>query len=173
MNNIKVLLLGATALILCACAPNNLAEMKLDAQHFNKLKSDMTFAKHEAQAGDVVAMEILSQKYINGDGVEKNIREGMAWADKAAEKGNSSSKLMAAGIYLDEPTKDYTKARFLLEKAVSEDSKNAGLASFMLAEIYANGLGVVKDEKVASEWLLKANKGGIATPPEYMYLTKK
>jgi hypothetical protein len=177
--SIKTLISGLAALMLCACAPNKVITLNItdnpnapEFQRYEKLKSDINFAKHEAQAGDVPAMEVLGLKYINGDGVEKNASEGMAWIEKSAEKGDSSQKLMAGSLFLGDstgnyaPIRNYEKARFWFEEAASEGD---ALSLAMLADLYANGLGVAKDDKLASELLQKAKSRGIVIPSGFLY----
>ncbi|QLQ32704.1 MAG: sel1 repeat family protein [Candidatus Thiothrix singaporensis] len=58
---------------------------------------------------------------------------------------------------------------FLVQKAAEQ---NDGISQLELANMYAHGLGTVKDSEMASQWLRKANNNGLSTPLALMYLQK-
>ena len=78
--------------------------------------------------------------YIDGDGVDRNLKKGLNYITIAAEMEDSEAQYELGIQYCFEH--DYEKAFFYLEKAVAQ---NHPLAFSYLAECYENGYGVKKD----------------------------
>jgi uncharacterized protein len=113
--------------------------------------------KANPASGDARRYFIVGDSYI---GFGKS-DEGIAWLNKAAEKGSADAmkrlaKMYAAGVGVPQSFKEsltwQTKAA---ELGDTEAQYYAGLA-------YARGLGVDKDAEKAVYWLSKASKGGNA-----------
>jgi TPR repeat protein len=52
-------------------------------------KKALEFQKQRAQAGSASAQYDLGMRYLNGNGVEKNLDEAKQWFEKSAAQGNS------------------------------------------------------------------------------------
>ena len=93
--------------------------------------------------------------YLCGDGVAKNINEGISWMQKAAEQGLPEAQGMMGALYSTEgdiPI-DYTKAMYWYKKAAAQ---NNAIAQYYLGRMYYYGLGVPKDKAEAIKWLQKS-----------------
>lgn len=153
-------------------SPNRLNTNLNDPQikTVEKYENNIDLMKNAAQQGDVVAMSLLGDKYLKGDGVEKDIKKGIAWLTNAADKGNSLAQQSLGYTYLFESTiQNDSKAFFWFKKSAEQGD---GISQLELANMYANGSGVVKDLKLASQWLKKANDNGLDTSSALKYLQK-
>ncbi len=162
-------------LILAACSDNGLVvrDYKFDSQDINQVKS-------AANQGDAGAMYELGMNYMGTGMLDEDFNQGMTWLTKSAEKGDTLAQSVLGNLYLSDkiPVKgaethvhDYTKARYWFEKGAAQ---NDGLSQLGLASIYAKGLGVTQDTKIATEWLkkAKAGRGNVTISPDLMYLQK-
>jgi hypothetical protein len=52
-----------------------------------------------AEAGDVASMSTLATKYLNGDGLRKDVRQAAFWAQKAADAGDATAMANLAWLY--------------------------------------------------------------------------
>ena len=86
----------------------------------------------------------LAACYIHGLGVLKSIDMGKEIYLRAYENGDTSSGYNLALIYVKE--EDYSSALPLLSYGVYQNHKNSIL---LLAELYSNGLGVIKSRDIA------------------------
>ena len=71
-----------------------------------------------AKAGDPYGTTNLSLMYIEGRGVEKNIEEGIKWAEKAANKGFVNAQVNLAILYSTKHNNDADNAIYDEEKAM-------------------------------------------------------
>lgn len=102
----------------------------------------------KAELGDSDAQYEIGLCYLNGDGVDKDIPEGVKWVKKCANKTNYTSHILAckklAQIYTQGVgvSRDYEEARFWWEKLAK---KNDSEGKLMLGLFYEYGIGVDKD----------------------------
>lgn len=170
---IKVLFIMMSTLMLTACSDNGLVvrDYKFDSQDINQVKS-------AANQGDAGAMYELGMNYMGTGMLDEDFNQGMSWLTKSAEKGDTLAQSVLGNLYLSDkiPVKgaqthvhDYAKARYWFEKGAAQ---NDGLSQLGLASIYAKGLGVTQNTKIATGWLqkVKAGRGNVAIPPDLMYL---
>lgn len=113
-----------------------------------------------ANKGNVEAQFRVGEMYENGFGVEKNEEEGLKWITKAAEQGHETAGFKL--LYFDirkNGVNDGNRAAFdeLNTKALASN----GQAQYFVGLMYANGVGVKKDEDKALEWLSKASLVGV------------
>jgi Sel1 repeat len=114
----------------------------------------------EADKGDLESQNNLGYAYQKGDGVPKDLEEGIKWYKKAAESGYPKSQSNLGNCYLAGRgiKKDTVEAVKWLEKAASQGYPKA---QYNLAHLYETGCGVLKqDSKKAGEWYLKASENG-------------
>lgn len=156
---------------ICSCSNDNQLKTDLNdpqIKSVDKFEHNIDLMTKAAQQGNVVAMYLLGNKYISGNGVEKDIRTGVTWLTKAAEKDEPLAQQGLGYAYLFENTiKNEAKSFFWFNKAAKQ---NDGISQLELANMYANGVGTAKNSEMASQWLRKANSNGIETPQNLMYL---
>jgi len=113
--------------------------------------------KRQAEAGDADAMQKLAMAYFQGDGVEKNVGQGLTWQIKAAEHGNAEAQSQCAELCrnVDEP--DF-KASFDWEKKAAE--QGYPLSQYNLGHHYDKGMGTPQNKEQAYRWFKKAAENG-------------
>lgn len=108
---------------------------------------------------------MLGYKYLDGDGVEKNIPEAVKWFKMAADNGDVyAAYTLGRTFHSGEGIpQDYAEAMkwFLLAAGLGDAN-----SQFRVAEMYQTGTGVEKDYVAAYAWLSLAigngaNKRGI------------
>ncbi len=112
-----------------------------------------------AEEGDADAVAWIGACYANGDGVDVDDAQAMAWYLRAAEMGNPLAQAnVGAFHYMGRGTeKNLEKAVHWLERA-SEGGDLNGL--FNLAQLYTHGDGVPEDKARAAELYRKAAELG-------------
>jgi uncharacterized protein len=119
----------------------------------------------EAAQTDELAAGNLGVVLWRGDWGEKSVEDGLNWMEVALERGFWPAGRNLAKIYhlgLDVPA-DEEKAHAFLERAGSIGGAPAASA---VAEMYATGEIIAKDEQAAARWRAKAsaleNQGKVA-----------
>lgn len=122
-------------------------------------KTARRLLKPSAERGNAEAQAFLAQTYIFGQADNRDYRAAVKWARKSAAQNNIEgynalgflSFFGHGGL-----TTDYKKAADLYEKAAK-----AGLpsAEYMLANLYAYGLGRKQDFRQAAKWARSAADG--------------
>ncbi|MBQ7854863.1 MAG: SEL1-like repeat protein [Muribaculaceae bacterium] len=92
----------------------------------------------KAKSGDVAAQVTVGNTYLNGDGVEKNLKKATKWFYLAAKAGNKEAENALLSFHSKE-----------LEKYAKEGNAEA---QFCVGEFYYNGTDVEKDLKKAAQW---------------------
>ncbi|MDO6505990.1 tetratricopeptide repeat protein [Colwellia sp. 4_MG-2023] len=83
-------------------------------QIFNKdLNKAFEYYLLSGQGGDPYGLTNLSVMYIEGKGVEKNIEEGIKWAEKAANKGFVNAQINLALLYSSKDKSLHNKEKAL------------------------------------------------------------
>lgn len=97
--------------------------------------------------------------YVNGYGVEKDVRIGLSWYRKAAEDGYALAQLcLGEHYYLGKGVLvDSFEALKWFRKAAQEENHRA---QYYLAEFYYKGYIVDKDLQTAFDWYVMAANGG-------------
>ena len=131
----------------------------LDAYKNHEYKKAFKLYKEAADLGKSNAQSAVSYLYINGIGVEKNTKEGIAYLQKAANNGNVQAALDLGLYYLSGEivSKDMKKAAKWLDVAAKGGSSEA---AYNLALMYYNGDGVKQDVKKAAALLDQAARAG-------------
>lgn len=108
---------------------------------------------------------MLGYKYLDGDGVEKNVPEAVKWFKLAAGNGDVYAAYTLGRTYHagDGITQDYGEAMKWFRVAAELGDANS---QFRVAEMYQTGTGVEQDYVAAYAWLSLAigngaNKRGI------------
>lgn len=116
--------------------------------------------RRAAEAGYAPAQNYLGFRLYNGDGVDRDIEQGMHWISLAAQQGDPRAASNLGWLLMtgDDVVRDYEKARYWLTKAAE-----AGLspAISMLGDIYAEGLGTEPDLDHAASLYRKAASRGL------------
>ena len=115
-------------------------------------KMPLEIAKEQAKQGDIEAMYQLGQRYLNGDGIDKNIEIASDWWLKAAIKGHIKA-CHDLGTYYVYTKHDTDNGLKWLNKSASE---NFVLSIRTLGEIYLQGLGIEADTEKGMKYLIKA-----------------
>jgi len=131
------------------------------AEHATKQNAGEQLAKVKtaAEAGDREAMFNLGNRYMKGNGVEKDLAEGVRWLRKAVEAGNTRAMVNLGLLYSDGEgvAKDPAEALRWYKKAAdlgdTDGMLNLGIA-------YHLGEGVEKDLNEAFRWYRKAADSG-------------
>jgi TPR repeat protein len=112
----------------------------------------------QAEQGDAMAQHEYAARLIAGEGIKKDFANGVVWLRKSAQQGYLDAQY-DLGILLsrsDDP--DYSGALQWLRKAAS---KGHARAAYAIGQIYADGLGVDKDEQEAVRWYRQAAEAGL------------
>lgn len=123
-------------------------------------KNDFLLVEIKAEAGDSDAQYKLAQFYMDGYGVEKDLRKAMYWLDKAARNGHRSAQIALADLYFHGTVDNqpyYAHALKWYEKAGNQGS---AYAMAMAGKMYYKGIGTDRDYETAFKWLLKAAQNG-------------
>jgi TPR repeat protein len=115
-----------------------------------------------AKAGNTVAQVKLAEIYFNGgQGVERNVEQGMEWLRKAVAGGNVDAIFFYAQVLINgslNQTKNVPEAVRLLELIATKANDQRAMA--VLAPIYLQGNGVAKDERRAVALYMKLGELG-------------
>jgi len=117
--------------------------------------------KPMAEQGNAVAQLYLGFMYRDGDGVNKNVSEGIKWLLKAAKQGNEMAQYNLGEMYLD--NKNAAEGLYWLRKVAETGEDFSFSAIESLAERYKEGDGVKQDVFEAARWLQK----GVDQDPGY------
>ncbi len=122
---------------------------------------DYEKVRRAAEQGDAVNQNLLGVLYKDGEGVEQNDEEAVAWFRKAAEQGNASAQNNLGWMY-DEgrgvPQSD-TEAVSWYRKAAEQGE---AMGQNNLGGMYAEGRGVPQSDTEAVSWYRKAAEQGEA-----------
>ena len=101
----------------------------------------------------------LGKKYLEGQGIQKDIRKGLECYKKAAEKGSLEAQLALGNRYRQgtEVEKDEQEAFRWYWQAAGQGN---GDAQFWLGDAYDYGKGVKQDYEEAMKWYQKAAAQG-------------
>jgi TPR repeat protein len=111
-------------------------------------------------AGGAAGALNLGAAYLYGQGVTKDVQEGMKWVLKAAESNRMAQHLL--GLYYadgDFVPKDDVQAAFWWSKASAQDDADS---QFLLARAYEYAKGVQLDWGKAFYWYSRAAENGVA-----------
>jgi len=114
-----------------------------------------------AEQGNARAQSRLGTMYMNGEGVQKDTREGVRWYRKAAEQGflNAQFNLgIAYGSGRGVAKDDSKAARWYRLAAEQGDAE----AQATLGAMYTMGIGVRRDNGKALRWYREATDQGYA-----------
>jgi TPR repeat protein len=127
--------------------------------------------RERVQADDPFAMELLSLRLIEGDGVARSVQEGEFWLERSAQCGNPAAIQMLSDrrtlnadpqTSLDDPSTLVTAASRLIEGGSAERGqqllRNAAdrgmvLAHVRLATLLMSGAGLPRDQQTALRYL--------------------
>jgi TPR repeat protein/peptidoglycan hydrolase-like protein with peptidoglycan-binding domain len=114
-----------------------------------------------ANANEIIAMEELARRLVQGVGVTKDQQAGAGWLLRAAQRGSAQSAFNVAVMYERGfvVERDSTKAIEWYRKAVAA---NLAMAKHNLALLLRDGKGAPRDGKEAVELLRSAALQGMA-----------
>lgn len=123
-----------------------------------------------AERGDADAQFELGLRLITGEGVKKNLEDGVKFIEKAAKQKHLRAQHVMGTLYDDGVgvKKDLAKAA---EWYRSSADLGFALSQHSLAVMYEEGKGVKKDVAKAAEWFKKAAEQG--NPPSQTALASK
>lgn len=123
-----------------------------------------------ADRGDADAQFELGLRMITGEGVKKNLEQGVKNLEKAAKQKHLRAQHVLATLYEDGVgvKKDLSKAA---EWYRSSAEMGFALSQHSLAALYEEGKGVKKDTAKATEWFKKAADQG-NPPSQTAYASK-
>ena len=108
-----------------------------------------------AEEGELYAQNIVAIDYMEGNGIKKSHKEGVAWFQKAAEQGFSKAQSNLGTAYLQGVgvERDIHKANEWWHKAAAQGETSA---LHNLAISYSRGVGVNADKSEAAKYELLA-----------------
>jgi localization factor PodJL len=114
-----------------------------------------------ANAGNAKAELIVGLKYLDGDGVPADDKEGAKWLGRAAEAGEPVAQYRMGTLYERGRgvAADPAKAAHWYEAAANQGNRKA---MHNLAVAYAGGSGAKKDFSEASRWFSRAANLGLS-----------
>jgi len=108
-----------------------------------------------ALEGDENALRRLADFYVAGKGVARDLDRAIFWISILAHKGDTQMDVRLGDLYIQ--NQNYEMARTLFLTLTNSDSFNfRGIANQRLSILYANGWGVVQDQKKARKYREKA-----------------
>jgi len=116
---------------------------------------------NKSDQGDAIAQKNLGNRYLSGEGVEKNYDTALGWYRKSAKQGYENAQhniglMYEQGWGVD---KDADQAFEWYLLAANQGFANA---QYALATQYLFGSDEIKDKNEALRWLLKAENQGFA-----------
>lgn len=112
-----------------------------------------------ADEGNAMAQDILALRYVNGEGVPKNLEEAYKWFRRAALLGYATSQYNLGLLYQQGMgvEKDLSEAaRWFKEAAAQEHAA----AQVKVAEMHQSGKGLPQSDRQAFIWFRKAASNG-------------
>lgn len=97
---------------------------------------------------------LIGVMYAHGTGVEKNEDESFKWFQKGALNNDENCCFMIGQYYIKKEKPDYEKGYYYLNKS---DSLGCVEPSYLLANLYMNGIYVKKNDSTAYKYLKKAS----------------
>ncbi|MDR0291853.1 MAG: sel1 repeat family protein [Elusimicrobium sp.] len=127
-------------------AAGSLAKAMLAVQNY---KDALEWANKGVKTNDANAMAVLGYLYANGLGIDQDTQQCLNWYGQAmkADPQNGTYMYNIANCFARQG--EYDKSVYWLKQAAEHGSKTA---MFKLAELYREGRGVKKDEKLAAQW---------------------
>jgi TPR repeat protein len=106
----------------------------------------------QAEQGDAWAQLNLGAAYDHGIGGARDVDRAIHWYHKAAEQGLAEAQFNLAHILVDEDISAAAAADWMA-KAAAQGMVDA---QYLMGVIYAEGLGVARDDNEARRWLQQA-----------------
>lgn len=109
-----------------------------------------------AEAGHPSAMRNISYRYMDGEGVERDLDKSLEWLIKAADAKDEMAMLQLAETYMGGTRlgRDFAKAKSLIESVLEKNPEDVWASRF-LARIYRDGIGVEENSELAKKWFLR------------------
>jgi TPR repeat protein len=107
----------------------------------------------KAHSGDVPAQILVGERFLAGDGVERDCKQAGDWFRKAAEKNALAGEMRLAAYYRDGAKgcpRDMEQAAIWYRKAADQGEVTA---QGILATLYSYGQGVTQNYVEAYFWL--------------------
>jgi putative methionine-R-sulfoxide reductase with GAF domain len=113
--------------------------------------TDVNRVLNRADAGDSTAQYEMALRYADGEGVQQNYRDALAWFAKAAANGNDNAQLRLGLGYIEGigVPHDEHKAVVWFKRAANHGNIRAQNA---LSDLYLSGRGVPRDFVRAYTW---------------------
>jgi len=108
-----------------------------------------------AEQGVSDAQCMLGLAYLEGNGVERDVRQAERWYRAAAERGDTDAQYLLGVLYLHE-LGEPKKAAHALSAAAEHGNEDA---MFLLGTLYEDGKGVPQDLETARKWYEKVSTG--------------
>jgi hypothetical protein len=135
-----------------------------DKKNDDSESDEELLAKYHAAAerGEAWAQYNLGVTYFNGARVPKDNVQAAFWYRKAADQGDTSSRIFLADLLMgDSGVSEDRPEAIRLYKLVSDDAHTySAMAEYRLGEIFAEGKGTPRDYKEAIKWWEKAARHG-------------
>lgn len=126
-----------------------------------------------AEKGESAAQLALSEIYLKGEGVPKDLAEALKWLTKAAEQGSGEAQMKLGGIHLGGRGVKRSSSEAAKWYSMSADQGHAA-AQCQLARMHMAGAGVPKDDVEAYKWAdLASVQGDAAAKKVLAFLVTK
>ena len=129
-----------------------MAPASLQAEDLIDHSSNVFKFQHKlAMNGNVHAQFKLATMYETGDGVNADIEQAKSWYEKASAAGSASANQRLT--YLEVKQQGYTPSRHKqwLESIKKDAAAHNADSTYLLAQLYSQGIGVKKDLKKSLE----------------------
>jgi len=127
-------------------------------------KVDLQAMRSQAEHGDAWAQLNLGAAYDNGIGTKRDVDKAIFWYRKAAEQGLAEAQFNLAHILVDEDISAREAAEWMAKAA----DQGMVEAQYLMGVIYAEGIGVARDDSEARRWLQLAIDKGSVDASQYM-----
>lgn len=128
-------------------------EEKIHTESASLAQDGWTMVEESAQAGVIAAQYFLGETTLFGKhGRTQDVREGIKWLTKAAERGDGNATTYLAAWYLKGPLENRDNALGIKYLRMCADAGDAE-SQFMIANAYRSGFGsIVPDQTEALKW---------------------
>lgn len=126
--------------------------------------TDLRALQAQAEQGDAWAQLNLGAAYDNGIGTKRDVDKAIIWYRKAAEQGLAEAQFNLAHILVDEDISASEAAEWMAKAA----DQGMVEAQYLMGVIYAEGIGVARDDNEARRWLKIAIDKGSVDAARYM-----
>ena len=173
-TKLSVAIIFAAAVAGCTVVDQVKTDLSLSSAHrafdSKNYSAAVDYYRQAAESGSGEGAYWLSDLYLDGKGVKKDIPTGVKWMQTASERNYLPADL-SIGLWTiggsNGIRKDATKGAQLILKAAQAGEPTSMVT---MGYLYMKGTGVKRNAAQALEWFQKANAAGAVVTPDLLTL---